>query len=178
MPAEHLFVSIGRTYPVLSKFKPNDSYSFARNGEQTAWQLVKNGIVNAQRQIYCEDQYLVSRRARVELLKKIKEPSFEFLLILMGNSTHFENDAQLLKNEFPYLIPARNEFRTDLTAIDPMRKKWRMFSLRPTSDAHRRQWCGDFVHSKLWIFDDDYVAVALPIVMIGATHTTLKLWLA
>ncbi len=120
-------------------------------------QLVKNGINNARQFIYTEDQYLVSRRARTELLKKVAEPGFKFLLILMSNSAHFENSTELEKNEFPFLISARNEFRTDLTAIDPGKKKWRIFSLTPTSDANRRPWYGDFVHSKLWIFDDDFV---------------------
>ena len=160
LPETRLNVSIGVTYPPLSKFKPGDDYSFAKNGEQSAWQLIKNGITGARTWIYVEDQYLVSRRARAELLKKIKEPGFRFLLVLMGASAHFENDSsKLANNEFPYLISARNEFRTDLAAIDPARKKWRMFSLRPTTDAERRPWCGDFVHSKLWIFDDDFVVV-------------------
>ena len=34
-----------------------------------------------------------------------------------------------------------------------------LFSLKPTTDQSRREWCGDFVHSKLWVFDDEYVVV-------------------
>jgi phosphatidylserine/phosphatidylglycerophosphate/cardiolipin synthase-like enzyme len=77
----------------------------------------------------------------------------------MGNSDHFETGNDPAKCEFPFLKGTRNEFRTDLAAIDPQRKKWRMFSLSETKDANRRPWCGDFVHSKLWIFDDDFVVV-------------------
>jgi phosphatidylserine/phosphatidylglycerophosphate/cardiolipin synthase-like enzyme len=156
---ESLLISIGKTYPKLSKFNPGETYAFAREGEQSAWQLVKNAITNARRWIYVEDQYFVSRRARSELLKKIKEPEFQFLLVLMGSSWHFENSDKLSENEFPYLISARNEFRTDLAAIDPTKKKWRLFSLKPNTDTSRRPWCGDFVHSKLWICDDDFVVV-------------------
>ena len=96
-----------------------------KEGDQSAWGLVKRGIANAKRWIYLEDQYLMSRRARAELLKKLTDPQFKFLLVLMGNSGHFENNAsEIAKNEIPYLISARNEFRVDLTAIDPGRKKW------------------------------------------------------
>lgn len=160
-PERRLLVSIGKTYPKLSKFKPGDAYSFAPNGDQSAWQLVKNTIQKAKRFIYVEDQYFVSRRAKTELLTKIQEPEFQFLLILMGNSTHFEKDPDIRSpdNEFPYLIAARNEIRTDLASIDPERKKWSMFSLTPAGDPNRRQWCGDFVHSKLWIADDEFVAI-------------------
>ncbi|MBY0598959.1 phospholipase D family protein [Bacillus bingmayongensis] len=153
-----MLVSVGRTFPNLTKFKPGDSYKF-KNPDQSAWQLVKNGITNAREYIYIEDQYLVSRRVKEALVAKLKEPSFKFLLILMSNSQHFESSDNIDKNEFPYLIGVRNEFRTDLKKIDPQRKKWRMFSLKETKDPGRRPWCGDFVHSKLWIIDDEYVAV-------------------
>ncbi len=150
-----MLVSIGRTFPNLAKFKPGDSYQF-KNPDQSAWQLVKNGITNAKEFIYIEDQYLVSRRVKDLLVEKLKEPNFKFLLILMGNSKAFEENGG---GEFPYLIGVRNEFRTDFAKVDPGRKKWRMFSLKPTTDSGRRPWCGEFVHSKLWIVDDQYVAV-------------------
>ncbi|WP_248928050.1 phospholipase D family protein [Paenibacillus hamazuiensis] len=153
-----MLVSIGRTFPDLTKFKPGDSYKF-KYPDQSAWQLVKNGIANAREYIYVEDQYLVSRRAKEALVAKLKEPGFKFLLILMSNSYHFEHSNIIQDNEFPYLIGVRNEFRTDFAKVDPGRKKWRMFSLKETKDPGRRPWCGDFVHSKLWIFDDEYVAV-------------------
>ncbi|HEF1899652.1 phospholipase D-like domain-containing protein [Bacillus cereus] len=153
-----MLVSIGRTFPNLSKFKPGDSYKF-KSPDQSAWQLVMNGITNAREYIYVEDQYLVSRRVKDLLVAKLKEPNFKFLLILMSNSYHFENSDEINKCEFPYLIGVRNEFRTDLAKVDPGRKKWRMFCLKETKDPGRRAWCGDFVHSKLWIIDDEYVAV-------------------
>ncbi|PHB97166.1 hypothetical protein COE99_30495 [Bacillus toyonensis] len=155
---KRMLVSIGRTFPNLTKFKPGDSYKF-KNPDQSAWQLVKNGIINAREYIYIEDQYLVSRRVKDALVAKLKEPGFKFLLILMSNSHHFENSADIFKNELPYLIGVRNEFRTDLTKLDPQRKKWRMFCLKETKDPTRRAWCGDFVHPKLWIIDDEYVVV-------------------
>ncbi|UOE56094.1 hypothetical protein [Cytobacillus oceanisediminis] len=69
-----MLVSIGRTFPNLSKFKPGDSYKF-KSPDQSAWQLVKNGIINAREYIYVKDQYLVSRRVKDLLVAKLKDPT-------------------------------------------------------------------------------------------------------
>ncbi|MBP1967770.1 phospholipase D family protein [Paenibacillus aceris] len=150
-----MLVSIGRTFPNLNKFNSGDRYQFP-NPDQSAWQLIKNGIENAKEYIYVEDQYLVSRRVRDLLVKKLREEQFKFLLILMNNSIDFEAGSP---PEFPFLIGTRNEIRTDLSAVDPKRQKWRMFSLKNPPDSARKGWCGSYVHSKTWIFDDEYVVV-------------------
>lgn len=67
------------------------------------WNLIQNAIRKSKKFIYIEDQYFVSRRLKSELLNKLKTPEFEFLLILMQDSSAFEKSSTLLDNEFPYL---------------------------------------------------------------------------
>ena len=141
-------VAVGRTFGKGPKDSP-PPFGFAPAGDYSAWSLIETGIKKAVRWIYVEDQYLVSRMAREALLAKLKEPNFEFLLILMSNSGSV--------GEFKFLRTARNEFRRDLIAAD--RTKWGLYTLTKCPDAARQNWCGDFVHSKIWIFDDSYVVV-------------------
>ena len=155
-------VAIRRTYANLSKFNSTtnkESYSFAPGGEETAWKLILNGVQRTKKFIYIEDQYFVSRRLKAELVKKLTDPTFQFLLILMQASGSFEKSPNLFDNEFPYLIAARNEIRSDFLAVDPKRTKWRMFCLKASSDPLRQKWCGSYVHSKTLIFDDDFATV-------------------
>lgn len=155
-------VALGRTYANLRKFNSatnKESYSFAPSGEETAWSIIASAVRNAKKFIYIEDQYFVSRRLKTELLKKLKDDEFQFALILMQGSSAFEKDPDLFKNEFPYLIAARNEIRADFLAADPKRSKWRMFSLRGSFDGKRQEFCGSYVHSKALIFDDEFAIV-------------------
>ena len=158
-------VCIGRTYANLQKFStpPNTAaYTFINppGGEETAWQLIAKGIQAAQRFIYIEDQYFVSRRLKAQLISKLREPLFEFLLILTQNSASFEWDANNFKNnEFPYLIPARNDIRAAFKAVNPRMDKWGLYYLKPSNDPDRAKWCGSYVHSKTLIFDDEYAIV-------------------
>lgn len=145
-------VAIGRTFGKFQKGGGGPGYGFAPNGDYGAWSLIEAGIDRALRWIYVEDQYMVSRMARQALLAKFKSPQFEFLLILMTGSSG-------VASEFKYLVTARNEFRRDLLALDPTKKRWGMYTLKPSSDPERQKWCGDFVHSKAWIFDDGYAVV-------------------
>jgi phosphatidylserine/phosphatidylglycerophosphate/cardiolipin synthase-like enzyme len=153
-------VAIGRTYAKLRKFNSGtnkESYSFAPNGEETAWRLIQNAIQRSSTFIYIEDQYLVSRRLKAELVTKLRDPKFQFVLILMQDSGTFEkNKDNFFDNEIPYLIAARNEIRTDFLSVDPKRTKWRMFRLKASADPKRQQFCGSYVHSKTLIFDDDF----------------------
>jgi phosphatidylserine/phosphatidylglycerophosphate/cardiolipin synthase-like enzyme len=140
-------VAIGRTYANLRKFtQNNESYVFAPIGKETAWNLVSNGVSKARKFIYIEDQYLVSRRLTTALAAKLSDPQFQFLLILMQASTNVD---------FPFVVPARNDVRAAFSKVDPDRRKWRMFSLQSSSDPQRQQWCGNYVHSKTQIYDDD-----------------------
>jgi phosphatidylserine/phosphatidylglycerophosphate/cardiolipin synthase-like enzyme len=145
-------IAIGRTYANLKKFTGTEEYDFT-SGEETAWNLVSNGVKKAQRFIYIEDQYFISRRLKEALRAKLKEPQFIFLLILMGDSSAVFDDFP--GPSVPLCVAARNEIRDDFSKEDPGRKKWRMFSLKPGADAARRQWCGSYVHSKTHVYDDD-----------------------
>lgn len=145
-------VAIGRTFGKFQKGGGPQGYSFALDGDYGAWSLIETGIDRALRWIYVEDQYMVSRMARTALLKKFQSDKFEFLLILMTGSGG-------VAGEFKYLVTARNEFRSELAKIDPGRKRWGMYTLKDPSDPERQKWCGNFVHSKAWIFDDGYAIV-------------------
>jgi phosphatidylserine/phosphatidylglycerophosphate/cardiolipin synthase-like enzyme len=145
-------VAVGRTFGNIRKSGGSTEYSFAPNGEYTAWALIQQGIKQATRWIYLEDQYMVSRMARTALLDKLRQPGFEFLLILMNGSGAAAPD-------FRYLVTARNEFRRDLMAVDPTKTRWGMYTLKPAIDPERAKWCGSYLHSKTWIFDDGYVII-------------------
>ena len=152
---ENQAVGVGRTYANLHKFNENETYSFATAGETTAWRLISTGVANARHFIYIEDQYFISRRLKSALLAKLREPQFKFLLVLMQESQTFDHSTNLLANEIPFLIAARNEIRTDFASVDPERRKWGMFSLKSSPDPRRQQWCGSYVHAKVQIYDDE-----------------------
>jgi phosphatidylserine/phosphatidylglycerophosphate/cardiolipin synthase-like enzyme len=122
---------------------------------------VESAITNAKQYLYIEDQYFVSRRIKNALLAKLRDPQFKFLLVLMQHSSAFENSANLIDigNEFPYLIAARNEIRTDFTTLDPQRKKWRFFTLKAATDTRRQEWSGSYVHAKIVLADDDFAVI-------------------
>jgi phosphatidylserine/phosphatidylglycerophosphate/cardiolipin synthase-like enzyme len=154
--------AVGRTFANLRKFNSatnKESYAFAPVGQETSWSLVRAGVQNAKEFIYIEDQYFVSRRLKAELVKKLQQPGFKFLLVLTQSSWAFEKDPDLRKNEFPYLVAARNEIKADLLAVDQKQAKWRIFCLKASSDPERQKLCGSYVHSKTMIFDDDFAIV-------------------
>jgi phosphatidylserine/phosphatidylglycerophosphate/cardiolipin synthase-like enzyme len=69
------------------------------------------------------------------------------------------NNSGAAASDFKFLVTARNEFRRDLFKIDPKQTRWGMFTLKDPGDKERQQWCGSYVHSKTWIFDDGYVII-------------------
>jgi phosphatidylserine/phosphatidylglycerophosphate/cardiolipin synthase-like enzyme len=142
-------VAVGRTFANMGKAGAAP-YAFAPDGQYTAWSLIERAIQKCKRRIYLEDQYLVSRMARKALLDRVKDPNFDFLLMVMNGSGAAAAD-------FKYLVTARNEFRRDLLAADPQKKKWGLYTLKQSSDPERMKWCGSYVHSKTWIFDENYV---------------------
>ncbi|MFW0792126.1 phospholipase D-like domain-containing protein [Gordonia sp. CPCC 205333] len=143
------YATIGRTF---ASNKAGGTYTFASAGDYSAWEMIEHGIARAQRWIYLEDQYLVSRMARKALLAKLADPSFEYLLMVMNGSGAAASD-------FKFLVTQRNEFRRDLLKIDPQRKRWGMYVLKDSGDPERQKVCGTYLHSKTWIFDDGYVIV-------------------
>ncbi|MEU3460480.1 phospholipase D-like domain-containing protein [Streptomyces sp. NPDC006733] len=144
-------VRIGRTYADLRKFGDKPVYAFAPDGEYSALDMLIDAIRQTRHTIYVEDQYLSSAIIRAELLKKLADKNFQYLLILMANS-----DA-IKSSEFGYLRVFRNEYRRDLFALDPKQTRWGMYALKDCPDATRRWFAGSYVHSKTWIFDDEYV---------------------
>ena len=144
-----LHVAIGRTFANLTKMQLAP-YKFAPNGDYGAWALIENGIKQATRWIYVEDQYLVSRMARQLLLDKLRDTSFEYLLMVM-------NSSEAAAADFKFLVTARNEFRRDLLTVDPKKKRWGIYTLKQSTDSERQKWCGSYLHSKTWVFDDGYV---------------------
>ncbi|MDT3396570.1 phospholipase D-like domain-containing protein [Streptomyces sp. B1866] len=146
-------VRVGRTYADLRRFQGSAPYAFAPGGEHTALDMLVDGIRTARETIYVEDQYLSSAIVRAELVKKLAEPGFRQLLLLVCNS-----DA-IATAEFGFLRIFRNEFRRDLLAADPGKSRWGMYALKPCPDPVRRWFAGEYVHSKTWIFDDEYAIV-------------------
>jgi phosphatidylserine/phosphatidylglycerophosphate/cardiolipin synthase-like enzyme len=142
-------VAVGRTFGNLTK-SGRTPYKFAPSGDYGAWALIEKGIKQATRWIYLEDQYLVSRMARQALLAKLADSTFEYLLMVMNGSAAAASD-------FKFLITARNEFRRDLLRVDPKKARWGMYTLKQPTDPERQKWCGNYVHSKTWVFDDGYV---------------------
>ncbi len=146
-------VGIGRTYANMRKFNRTDVYGFAPDGEHSALDMVIDGIRTARSTIYLEDQYLSSAIIRTELARKLTEPGFRYLLVLITNSDSVK------PAEFSGLKVYRNEYRRDLSTADPSHSRWGMYSLKPCPDTTRRWWSGEYVHSKTWIFDDQYVII-------------------
>jgi phosphatidylserine/phosphatidylglycerophosphate/cardiolipin synthase-like enzyme len=146
------WVRIGRTYPKLRKWGGGADFGFAPNGIYTTWELVQHGIATARRFIYLEDQYLISRMARKLLIDKVKQPGFELLLILMNGSGAATKDSK-------FLVSERNRFRQDLREADKSESKWGIYTLKDSPDPERQKWCGTYMHSKTWIFDDEFAIV-------------------
>ena len=166
--SESCAVAVGRTFAELAQHTPSKlDYDFAPYGETTAWNLVAAGVKATREYLYIEDQYFVSRRLSRLLADKLRDAQFKFLLILMVGSPSIENNPELIKrapdgtitvpNEVPFGIAARNDIRRALTAVDPQRTKWRMFRLKDCPDPGMRPFAGSYVHSKLFICDDEYV---------------------
>ena len=149
-PRADRLVAIGRTYANLDKQNNPPPYAFARPGEITAWRMVEHAIKAAKRWIYLEDQYLTSTRAREALTAKLAEKNFEYLLILVCNDR---------AADIPFATTWHNEYRAALQKVDPSRSKWGIFTLIDASEPSRKLWCGSYVHSKTWIFDDEYAIV-------------------
>jgi phosphatidylserine/phosphatidylglycerophosphate/cardiolipin synthase-like enzyme len=150
---EQRLVRVARTIPNLRKSGGAADYKFAPQGDYSAWQMIENSINTAKRWIYVEDQYMVSRLARSALLKKMQQPGFEFLLVLMNPS------PSVVLSETRFFCFEHNDFRQNLLKIDPKRSRWGMYSLIPAKDPARQSSSGSFVHSKTWIFDDEFAVV-------------------
>ncbi|MBV9326408.1 MAG: hypothetical protein JO352_21800 [Chloroflexi bacterium] len=152
-------VQIGRTYPNAAKHGMVDAqgkpagYSFLppNTGETTAWLMIKNAIRLSQKFIYLEDQYLVDfQGAAAELALKLQDKNFERLIILACDTALADMDQIILRRRQLYDVLAK---------ADPKQTKWGMYQLKAASSPPETEWCGPYVHSKSWIFDDVYAIV-------------------
>ncbi|HJY59412.1 MAG TPA: phospholipase D family protein [Streptosporangiaceae bacterium] len=146
-------VRVGRTYPNAAKHGMTDaqgqpaSYQFAPTGEMTAWRLIEHAIGAAIHFIYLEDQYLVSRRVSQALAAQLaSRPHFEVVILTSRSDQVIE--------EISEVVPRRKAFAADLKAADPTGLRWSIHCLVKQPNPERAKWCGPYVHSKTWIFDD------------------------
>jgi phosphatidylserine/phosphatidylglycerophosphate/cardiolipin synthase-like enzyme len=137
-------VQIGRTYPNGKRHSGigRDGYTFAPDGEQTAWHLIRQTIREAERYLYIEDQYLVSEEASREVMGVL--PRVEHVTILV---THDEI------SDLPQVAFRRYRF------LEPLRraggKKLRAFHLTDPADKTTFKSVPHcYVHSKVVIADD------------------------
>lgn len=147
------WVQIGRTYGNGRRHAGLGNpprYAFAPNGEQTAAHMILHAIRQAERFIYVEDQYFVDTApnaahldVRAALAAALRKPHFQHLTVLTSHPS--------INNS----MPERNYRRKQL--IQALRQaggnKVRVFALAPPGDPHT------YVHSKLWIFDDEYAII-------------------
>jgi phosphatidylserine/phosphatidylglycerophosphate/cardiolipin synthase-like enzyme/subtilisin family serine protease len=139
-------VQIGRTYGNGTRHRGigQGGYRFAPNGEQTIRRQVLRAIDRARRFIYLEDQYLVSEEMSRALVAAL--PNLSHLTILVTDSSLLSPD------ECPRDLHAgRRRFITPLRTAGG--GKVRVFAASPVGAPFT------YVHSKTWIFDDEFAVV-------------------
>ncbi|MFO1447850.1 MAG: phospholipase D-like domain-containing protein [Opitutaceae bacterium] len=159
--ARHL-VQVGRTFgkpTILGMLVPefqSAPYEFARNGERTAWNLIRHAISQAERFIYVEDQYIMSRDASSLLYQTLAtKPTIEHLTILIPRDEHTACEN--------WQGPLRRDFLAPLLKSFP--EKVRVFTLEqtetrnPDGTIHRPKDWHTYVHNKMWIIDDKFLIV-------------------
>ncbi len=114
----------------------NKGYTFAPRGEQTAFQLIAKGIQTAERFIYIEDQYLVSMEVSRLLADAL--PRIKHLTIVLPDKVTDLPQCQYRVKCFldPLFAAAKDKVRVFRRVVMP-----------------------NYVHSKLYIFDDEMAIV-------------------
>ena len=115
--------------------------------ERTIKNTIFKVILNARKYIYIEDQYMVDKDTAILLNKKLTDPKFKKLIILISDSKKI---SDLL---FPNR--KRREFiQVLLKSLSPMeKKKLSIFMI----DTEKQP--DGYVHSKLFIVDDELVII-------------------
>ena len=137
-------VQIGRTYG-------KGNYSFAPDGETTAREIIKSGILNAERFVYTEDQYFIgSPELEHTLVRALEENGIVFVALI--------TDWRVCD------LPLAQKHRRDL--IKRLRAaggdRVRIFSRRPPgsqSDFNSGKIRHSYVHAKIWIADDEFASI-------------------
>jgi phosphatidylserine/phosphatidylglycerophosphate/cardiolipin synthase-like enzyme len=139
------YVQIGRTFGNGRKHSGvPGGYRFAPNGEQTVRRMVLHAISQAQRFIYLEDQYLVNMDVCEALMRVL--PRIQHLTIVIPHTSLLES------TECPQDFKShRAAFITPLVAVGG--SKVRVFHLHPPGAPNT------YVHSKMWIIDDEFAIV-------------------
>lgn len=139
------------TDPATGKFK---GYSFlpANTGETTALEMILKAIEASERYIYLEDQYLVSRDISQALASKIQRNRNVKVVILLCHP-----DAGI---DLEQVWMRHKEFIDDLERVDPSRRNWVATYLKaPNASAPYKLSPSTYVHSKCWIFDDEFAII-------------------
>ncbi|HEU5135180.1 MAG TPA: hypothetical protein VFU13_08565 [Steroidobacteraceae bacterium] len=164
-PLHH--VQFIRTYPPVGKQPPASTRNFAEIGEHTYYELLKKAIGRARTSIYLEEQYLFpmgsvpvktarnptdpARRSDVSEFPLLLEDALEqainrhVRLIIIG--PNFDGEDILSKR----FKPLRAE------VVDKLKKAKGSAKVPPV--LLKQQPGKPFLHSKTWIFDDEFVVI-------------------
>jgi phosphatidylserine/phosphatidylglycerophosphate/cardiolipin synthase-like enzyme len=140
-------VQIGRTYGNgsahggITNARGQRYYSFAQNGEQTAWQLTLRAIQQAQQYIYMENQYIVSMAASNALRDKLAENDRLLLIILIPYSGI---------SDLPQVWRRTRDFINNLGHASQVSVCYR---LRPGQGFNANH---NYIHAKMFIIDDEF----------------------
>jgi phosphatidylserine/phosphatidylglycerophosphate/cardiolipin synthase-like enzyme len=158
------FVQVGRTY---GNYGLISGYSFAPRGEQTALQMILHAISQAERFIYIEDQYGTGSPLLAEALKAALNRIQHLTILLTHDAVteqgkHMETmlrdwmpmtglrilarDTRLVSNQAPH---RRQRF---IKSIQLGNDRVHVFTLK-------RQLTENYVHSKLYIVDDELAII-------------------
>jgi phosphatidylserine/phosphatidylglycerophosphate/cardiolipin synthase-like enzyme len=138
-------VQIGRTYGNgrahggITNARGQRFYSFAKNGEQTAWRLILHAIQQAQQYIYIENQYLVSMAASNALRDRLAD--IQRLVILIPYSGI---------SDLPQVWRRTRDFINNLGHASKVSVCYRL-SADQAFNAHH-----NYVHAKIFIADDEF----------------------
>jgi phosphatidylserine/phosphatidylglycerophosphate/cardiolipin synthase-like enzyme len=119
-------------------------YRFAPNGEQTARRMILHAIDQARHFIYLEDQYLVNMDVSTALVRALRRIRH---LTMVIPHTSILSDTECPQDFRTH----RAAFITPLVTAD--RSKVRVFHLHPPGAPNT------YVHSKMWIFDDEFAII-------------------
>jgi phosphatidylserine/phosphatidylglycerophosphate/cardiolipin synthase-like enzyme/outer membrane protein OmpA-like peptidoglycan-associated protein len=164
-PAGKMYVQIGRTYgngsrnvlgiPGFPSFAPN-GYSFAPNGERTAFPMILKAIAEAKKFIYIEDQYLVSTDVSTALANALRQPDLiVIILIPHAEITFLGYQTQFRRREF--IRPLRQA----VTTTTPGKTRVGVYFLNdPTAPVACIPGArGTYVHSKMMVVDDQFATI-------------------
>jgi phosphatidylserine/phosphatidylglycerophosphate/cardiolipin synthase-like enzyme len=149
------YVQIGRTYGNGSNHRGirnangDRFYSFAPKGERTAEKMIFHAIEMAERFIYVEDQYLVSKEASDKLLAQL--PKIQKLIILIPHAS-INDHPQIWKLCKRFIDNLKGDPKVVVCYKKP-------FGEAPDPKSVARTSIHTYVHSKTWIVDDKFAII-------------------